>query len=809
MSFFKKLTSTVKRTVKSVATPQGLAVLALTVATGGIAAGMASGMSFGTAAAGLTSFAAGSTLMAGLTTAAISYGLGAVAQALAPSQDAFDGISVENLGSQGAKFQFRSPVAVREIVYGETRKSGVIVDIDNYGSGTSNLYLHIAISADKTNGITKFFVNDQVVKENVSNTNSGSVSADIETDPDKIDYSSHLQFVYKDGSFPQTPGGTRNDGKTNSIYRYDGISYVRIFLQYNATTYPAGVPNFSFLIKGKSVYDPRTGETEYSNNPALCIRDYLLNQTYGLGCSPEEIDEVSFELAADVCDELNYELNGVVNTSKSPAAIIKDMLTSCAGSIHYSNGKFSMRAAKYVAPTVTIEEKDIISSIKFESGPSTRDLFNQVKAIHYSTGLNQVADIPVENDKEILYRDADHISSVDLSLPFTTNPTRATELAELALYQGQNKKRISFTTNMRHFDLDVGDTVMVNYPRLGITTSDVWEVLSWSFNFTGSDLGIALSLKETSETSYTGVASSGKTIKRLNTKLQIGLDVDLLFDDWSDSTDKVLLIDSDQLIVGDWDSFNAHKAALTINSSLGGTLTIYNRGQIYGVQGIFDDPSSKPADGGDAISIFSSVASSVKIINDGVIAGGGGAGGNGGRSRASEVWDTSGGSNAFKSFGGGGPNDGGDGAGWNGLKVIYPNDATTIGTSGGTSVQTSDPYDYLDQDLNPQQLPAQDVNLYFGADGGDGGGFGEDGESGLTGPTSESQQNGSPDPEGGGPTFGIALKWYPPYGPPQDSQQNDLLGFAPTINAGDGGNAISGGASSEIINRQTIYGSIT
>lgn len=802
MGFFKRLVRTVKQTVKAVATPQGLAMLALTVATGGIAAGMASGLSFGASVAGLTSFAAGSTLMAGLTTAAISYGLGAVAQALSPAQDAFDGISVENLGSQGAKFQFRSPVAVREIVYGETRKSGVIVDIDNYGTGTSNLYLFIAISADKTNGITKFFVNDQVVKENVSNTNSGDVSPDAETDPDKIDYSSHMQFVYKDGSYPQTPGGSRFDGNDNNIYRYDGISHVRLALQYNATTYPTGIPNFSFLIKGKSVYDPRTGETEYSNNPALCIRDYLLNQTYGLGCSPEEIDEVSFELAADVCDELNYELNGVVNTSKSPASIIKDMLTSCAGAMHYSNGKFSMRAAKYVAPTVTIEEKDIISSVNFEAGPSTRDLFNQVKAIHYSTGVNQVRDIPVQLDEEILYRDADHISSVDLSLPFTTNPTRATELAELALYQGQNKKRLSFTTNMRHFDLDVGDTVMVKYPRLGITTSDVWEVLSWSFNFTGSDLGVALSLKETSSTSYTGVVSSGKTIERLNSKLQIQMNVNNFFDDWSDNTDKVLLIDSDQLIVGDWESDGTPEAAMYINMNLGGTLTIYNRGQIYGVGGKYN-AYLKSNDGGPAIEISSSVADKVTIINDGVIAGGGGAGGRGGNAGPGEIY-SDGSLPGYTSYSGihdfgyvmGG--DGGDGSGWNGSEIDFPGSTLTIGEDGDgpTTITSSDIVFFDENGENPYTVSGYPVDAGQAGSGGDGGGFGENGDDGEDGGFSESQGR-------------TTSSFYPPF--PTNSDQPFRLAsqFAPYLQAGDAGAGIKNGTNAEIINRQTIYGSIT
>ena len=55
-------------------------------------------------------------------------------------------------------------------------------------------------------------------------------------------------------------------------------------------------------MRGKKVFDPRTGLTSFSSNPALCIRDYLLSD-YGLGAALDEIDEASFIAAANLCDE--------------------------------------------------------------------------------------------------------------------------------------------------------------------------------------------------------------------------------------------------------------------------------------------------------------------------------------------------------------------------------------------------------------------------------------------------------------------------------------------------------------------------
>ena len=47
--------------------------------------------------------------------------------------------------------------------------------------------------------------------------------------------------------------------------------------------------------------DTRTNNTAYSENPAMCLRDYLLNKRYGLGrwLTSDMIDEDSFKECAD------------------------------------------------------------------------------------------------------------------------------------------------------------------------------------------------------------------------------------------------------------------------------------------------------------------------------------------------------------------------------------------------------------------------------------------------------------------------------------------------------------------------------
>ena len=68
-----------------------------------------------------------------------------------------------------------------------------------------------------------------------------------------------------------------------------------LFMQcvFDSEKFGGGFPRVSAIIKGKKVYDPRTGNTAWSDNPALCVRDYISDTTYGLKATNDEIDDLS------------------------------------------------------------------------------------------------------------------------------------------------------------------------------------------------------------------------------------------------------------------------------------------------------------------------------------------------------------------------------------------------------------------------------------------------------------------------------------------------------------------------------------
>ena len=110
-------------------------------------------------------------------------------------------------------------------------------------------------------------------------------------------------------------------------HRLRGIAYLYVRLSFDSDIYPNGVPNISAEIQGKKVFDPRTSATAFSSNPALCIRDYLLDTNYGLNADATEVNDTNFQAIANICDEDvtltsgtedRFTLNGSFILSSSP-----------------------------------------------------------------------------------------------------------------------------------------------------------------------------------------------------------------------------------------------------------------------------------------------------------------------------------------------------------------------------------------------------------------------------------------------------------------------------------------------------------
>ena len=402
----------------------------------------------------------------------------------------------------------KQPTHPRRFVYGKTRISGLLAHAESTDSD-QKLHLVILVATHEINSFDTIYIDDQAVTLD----GSGNVTAPSQF-ANKVRINTHLGTT---GQAADADLVAESGAGWSVDHKLSGIAYIYARLDFDRNAFPNGIPNISAVVEGKKVYDPRTSTTVYSPNPALCIRDYLMNSTYGVGATSAEIDDTAFQSAANICDESvalsgggtenRYEFHGVMQTNNAPKRILEEMITSCGGIISYVNGKFTMKVAKYVAPTVTLDEDDVIDTINVQTKRSKRDNYNAIKGIFSPEVTNFVAaDYPALTSSTFETEDGGDRKFINYNLPYTVSSPMAQRLAKIALYRNRQQISMQLNCNLKAFDISVGDNIYVTNSRLGFNQK-VFQVSEWSFSVKSGEQGdpilaVDLALRENNSAVY-------------------------------------------------------------------------------------------------------------------------------------------------------------------------------------------------------------------------------------------------------------------------------------------------------------------
>lgn len=258
----------------------------------------------GAVAAGAVAFGAqvatGAAVTAALTTAAIttvgSLALGFVSQALAPEPPE---VNRNDFASQGRELtqQIKEPITSRRTVYGEQRVSGPLVYV---GSTNDDEQLHyvIPVAGHEIEGFKALFLNDELIWPDQIAANGNVTSGKYDG---KVRIRTHIGRADQNAD-----SELRQDiGEWTTDHRLRGVAYIYVRLTADEDLFPSRIPSISAIVQGKKVYDPRDGQTRYSPNLALCVRDCLTDTVYGIGADAStEIDDTTFSADANTCEEI-------------------------------------------------------------------------------------------------------------------------------------------------------------------------------------------------------------------------------------------------------------------------------------------------------------------------------------------------------------------------------------------------------------------------------------------------------------------------------------------------------------------------
>ena len=440
-------------------------------------AGLSTAVSVGLA----TSFAIGTFF----TAFAIGAGLSLVSRALMPSPD---------MGSQmgGRSVMTREAAHSRKIVYGRARIGGNVVFLESTGSDNKYLWLVTVIAAHEIDAYEEVWFNDEKIWDGGSFVGT---------------WGSYVNITFYEGD--QTTANAQlvsASTKWTSDHKLLDTAYMVVKLTYDVDKFANGLPNISTVIRGKKVLNPANSTTAWSQNPALCVYDYLQDTKYGLGESASNILTSSVTAAATICDQTvslaaggtqaRYTIDGVVDTAGSIKSNIDAMLGSMIGRLVFSAGQFEIYAGAYVSPTYLVDESVAVGDISIQTKQSRRSAYNGVKGVFLSEDDNYIlADYPAQLSSTFAAQDGDPIY-LDMALPFTVNNIRAQRIAKLALFRSRQQEAITIPCNLSALRFKIGDNINVSNVRLGYSNK-VFEVVGYNLDFSSGQIVVNVDAIET------------------------------------------------------------------------------------------------------------------------------------------------------------------------------------------------------------------------------------------------------------------------------------------------------------------------
>lgn len=293
----------------------------------------------------------------------------------------------------------------------------------------------------------------------------------------------------------------------DSNHRLQGIAYVYVRLEYNHDLFAQGIPNVSAVINGKKVYDPRSGLTVWSDNAALCIRDYLTSD-YGFNADSTEINDTYFTSAANHCDESvtlttggsqnRYTCNGVLDTASAPVDNLNGLVAALAGTVTYVQGQFRCYAGVYDSPVGDITTDMLAGGVKIQARTARQQLFNAVQGTYTDPNKNwQPTDFPPVTNDTYTAQDSQQIFQ-DIQLPFTNHPEAAQRIGKVILEQGRQGIILDLTLKHSALPYAVWDTFTYTDPYLG-WDHKVFRIRKLSTTGTGP---ISITAQEEASTAY-------------------------------------------------------------------------------------------------------------------------------------------------------------------------------------------------------------------------------------------------------------------------------------------------------------------
>ena len=296
-----------------------------------------------------------------------------------------------------------------------------------------------------------------------------------------------------------------------------GVAYLLVKFVYSETSFPTGAANVTAVMRGAKLYDPRTGTTVWSENPALMMRHVYTHPKFGKA-TPTASEDARFIAAANACDaSVSYTVAGVASTQKLYRASIvlpygtagksalDDLAQAMGGSWAFAGGEIYLKAGVYTASVMSLGDADLAViqrngaaetqrpiSISVHKARNQKINTVKVKIWDQAQDYKQVSLTPLVGSA-LLARDGVELAQ-EVDYPAIGYAPQALHVAGIMMRDARDPLVVDLPFKLRAYPLELFDTVDLTLSRYG-WSAKTFMVMSRTWNMDGS---LQLTLKETS-----------------------------------------------------------------------------------------------------------------------------------------------------------------------------------------------------------------------------------------------------------------------------------------------------------------------
>lgn len=285
----------------------------------------------------------------------------------------------------------RNPTASRTRHYGRVKISGPWVFCE---TKSGNLYKVIALGTGELDAIEEYWIDDNLVELDSAGRVTTTPYINKSVIETRLGISSETHYSSLEAVFSEWDADHLGNGVSSLYALQKALPQNQLFEVFPNLTNTL----YRVVARASKVYNPDDDVTEWSDNAALIIRDYLIHPD-GMRLPASRVNTAqatagwiaAYERCAEAVDlkaggtEDRYRIWGSYAFNERPSSVISRMLQACDGRlIMTSDGGITLHVGDWSEPGVTLDHEAIVGVQRLRRGRNIKETANTIKATFLS-----------------------------------------------------------------------------------------------------------------------------------------------------------------------------------------------------------------------------------------------------------------------------------------------------------------------------------------------------------------------------------------------------------------------------------------